>query len=412
MPGRSDAAIIRELAARTAEIAALPAQEEKRAMWRKLNALEPDRPMVMIGQVCWNEMNADGELTLQCRDPECRMYEEQLRRTLFQWRHFPVDMVVEPFVRVEKAVRNSGFGVSKREDIAVTDPASDIVGHRFFNQFEHDDDLEKVRMPVVEHDPAETARRLEAAGELFAGTLGIVAQGYNPMSMTAWDPISTWMGVEGALYGLIDRPDFMAALVRRVVRGYHAMLDQLEDQGLLCASQPLVHCTGAWTDDLPAPGFDPRRPRVKDLWMYGMAQMFSTVSPAMFEEFEIEPCLSLFERFGLVYYGCCEPLDAKMAQVRSIPHLRKVSMSPWADEEAGAAAIGRDFVFSRKPSPALLARPGFSEQEVREHLQATVDACRRHGCPLELVLKDISTVGYQPQRLFAWARIAMEVAGG
>ena len=32
--------------------------------------------MVMIDQVCWNEMNVDDELTLHCADAECRGYEE------------------------------------------------------------------------------------------------------------------------------------------------------------------------------------------------------------------------------------------------------------------------------------------------------------------------------------------------
>ncbi|MEW6754633.1 MAG: hypothetical protein AB1505_27165, partial [Candidatus Latescibacterota bacterium] len=94
---QQDVRTVRELAACVAEAAALPVQEEKRALWRRLNGLRPARPMVMIDQVCWNEMNVDDELTLRCADPECRGYEGYLRRTLFQWRHFPVDMVVEPF---------------------------------------------------------------------------------------------------------------------------------------------------------------------------------------------------------------------------------------------------------------------------------------------------------------------------
>ncbi len=412
MPNRNDVKIVRELAAQVAEIAALPAQREKQAMWRKLNALKPDRPMVMIDQVCWNEMNVNDELTLHCQDPECRGYEDRLRRTLFQWRHFRVDMVVEPFMRVYKAIYNTGHGVGVSQEVAVSDPTSDVAGHHYFNQFEQDSDLEKVKTPVITHDTAETARRMEVAHRLFDGILGVVEQGYDPSYMTVWDPISFWMSVEGALYGLIDRPEFMAELVRRVVTGNLAMLDQLEAQGLLCQPQPLIHCTGAWTDDLPSPGFDAGRPRTRDLWMFGMAQMFSTVSPAMHEAFEIEPCLPLFQRFGLVYYGCCEPLDKKMAQVRKIPNLRKVSMSPWVDEEIGAAEIGGDFVYSRKPSPALLAWPSFDEAAVREHLRASVDACARHGCPLELILKDISTVKYEPQRLFEWARMAMEVVQG
>jgi hypothetical protein len=173
----------------------------------------------------------------------------------------------------------------------------------------------------------------------------------------------------------------------------------------------LIHCTGAYTDDLPAPGFNPDRPRLQDIWGCGLAQMLGTVSPAMYDEFEIEPCLPLLKRFGLIYYGCCDPLDRKMDQVRKIPNVRKISMSPWCDEERGAAEIGGDYVYSRKPNPAMLAGGAFSEEQVRQHLQASVEVCARHGCPLEIILKDISTVRKEPWRLWKWAEIAMQVVG-
>ncbi len=144
----------------------------------------------------------------------------------------------------------------------------------------------------------------------------------------------------------------------------------------------------------------------------GLAQMFSTVSPAMFKEFEVDYAARIFARFGLVYYGCCDPLDRKMNEVRQIPNVRKVSMSPWTDQERGAAEIGKRYVFSRKPSPAFLAPDRFDEEAVRADLVATRKTCDCHGCALEYILKDISTVGYEPQRLFTWARIAMEVAQG
>lgn len=409
MPTRQDTAVVRDLAARTAEIAALPIQQTKRDLWRKLNALRPERPMVMIDQVCWNEMNVDDELTLRCQDPECRGYEEMFRRTLFQWKHFPVDMVVEPFVRVRKAVANSGFGIRVEEETAVTDPTNSVVGHAFVNQFRGDEDVEKIQIPRITHDPVETARRLAVAHELFDGLLEIRPWGVDPY-LSLWDPISTWMGVENALYAMVDTPDLVHNILRRMTDGYLCMLDQLEQQGLLCQPQSLIHCTGAYTDELPAPGYDPDKPRTRDVWMFGLAQMLSTVSPEMFQEFEVDYASRICERFGLVYYGCCDPLDLKMEQVRRIPHVRKVSMSPWVDERRGAAEIGRDFVYSRKPNPALLAAPTFDADQVRAHLQASRDACQAHGCPLELILKDISTVCYQPQRLFDWAKIAMEVA--
>ena len=409
MPNQHDTTILRELADRVAEIAALPVHEEKRELWRRLNGLDPVRPMVMIDQVCWNEMNVDDELTLQCTDRECRGYEGRLRRILFQWKHFPVDMVVEPFLKVPKAIRNSGFGIRVVEETAMTDPTNRVVGHQYENQFQTEEDLEKIRVPQISHDDKETERRLEVARQIFDGHLEIRPWGADPY-LSLWDPIATWMGVQNALFTLVDRPDYMHRLVGKLTDGYLAMLDQLEEQGLLCQPQSLIHCTGAYTDDLPAEGYDPGRPRTEDLWMFGLAQMFSTVSPAMFKEFEVDYAGRICDRFGLVYYGCCDPLDGKMDEVRLIPNVRKVSMSPWTDQERGAREIGGDFVFSRKPNPAFVAGDRFAPEQVRTDLVATKEICDRNGCPLEFILKDISTVRYEPQRLSAWGDIAMAVA--
>lgn len=411
MPTKQDIAIIRELARQKAEIAALPVQEEKRALWRKLNGLKPDRPTVAIDQVCWNEMNVNDELTLRCADPELRGFEDRLRRELFQWRHFPGDMVVDPYIHVSKAIHNTGFGVRVQERVAVTDPTSGVVGHKYTNQFETEEDLEKIQIPRLTHDETETARRLDFAHELFDGIIDVRLWGVDAY-LSLWDPISTWMSVESALLAIVDRPDYVHRLVGRMTDGYMAMFDQAEAEGLLCGPQNWVHCTGAFTDELPAPGYNPEKPRTKDMWAMGLAQMFSTVSPKIFKEFEVDYVSRLCARFGLVYYGCCDPLDGKMNEVRMIPNVRKVSMSPWVNEERGAAEIAGDYVYSRKPSPAFLAHDSFDAEAVRSDLQKTREICKRYGCPLEYILKDISTVRYQPQRLFKWSEVAMEVACG
>ena len=407
---KNDIAVVRRLAERVARIAELPAQEERRGQWRGLNSLRPARPMVMVDQVCWNELESQPELILECEDAECRRYERLLRRTLYQWDHFRVDMVVDPFVRVPKAVTNSGFGVVIDESVSTTDPTNDVVSHDYHNQFAHEDDLQKIRVPRITHDERETARRMDVAHELFDGVLDVRSEGIDPY-LSLWDPIATWMGIENALYAMIDAPELIHGILERMTDGYLSMLDQLQEQGLLCGEQSLIHCTGAWTDDLPAPGYDPERPRTKDRWMFGLAQMLGSVSPAMFDEFEVAYASRICERFGLVYYGCCDPLDGKMAEVRKIPNVRKVSMSPWTDQERGATEIGGDYVFSRKPNPAFLAFDRFDADAVRADLVATREICDRHGCPLELILKDISTVRYEPARLTEWSRIAMDVCG-
>ena len=65
-----DLSIVRELAKQVAAIASMEQQEQKRMLWRKLNGKKPERPMVMIDQICWHEMNVNDELTLLCQDAE------------------------------------------------------------------------------------------------------------------------------------------------------------------------------------------------------------------------------------------------------------------------------------------------------------------------------------------------------
>jgi len=405
---RKDRIIVRELAAQVAEIAALPAQRETIALWKALNGLKPVRPMVMIDQVCWQEMNVDDELTVRAEDEFCRRVEERLRLTLYAWRHMRGDMVVDSVFDVGKVIRNSGFGIEIKQDLAFTDP-NGIPGHAYHDQLQTEADIEKIRDPVISLDAEATARTEAQARELLDGILEVRVQGAGAcFNLLDW--LVQLHPPEALLFDMVDRPEFVHRLIARVTQAHTRLLDQLESQGLLTSPQPTVHCTGAWTDELPAPGYDPARPRARDLWTFGMSQIFSTVSPAMHEEFELPYLGPLFDRFGLVYYGCCEPLDGKMDMVRKLPRVRKVSMSPWVDVERGAAGIGRDFVFSRKPSPAFLAVDDWNPAAVEADLRQTLEACARHGCAVELILKDISTVRYQPRRLWEWAEIATRLA--
>jgi hypothetical protein len=247
--------------------------------------------------------------------------------------------------------------------------------------------------------------------ELFGGIFDVVEECGAPM-FSIWDRIVMWRGAENVLIDLGERPEFIHKLMAKVTAGYTAYLDQLESLGAMTGPGSWVHCTGGFTDELPAPGFTPGRARAKDMWTCGMAQIFSSVSPAMHQEFDLDYVNPLYARFGLVYYGCCEPLDKKLHIVKKIPNVRKISMSPWVDVESGAEQIGRNYVFSRKPSPALLATDDWNPKAVEKDLRETLAACDRHGCPVELILKDISTVRYQPQRLWEWAEIARNLVGG
>lgn len=79
-----DRDILPRLAEEQAQIAALPIHREKAKLWRRLNDLEPVRPLVWINEIPWHEMDVDGELVPQCDDPWARETEAGLRRLLYQ----------------------------------------------------------------------------------------------------------------------------------------------------------------------------------------------------------------------------------------------------------------------------------------------------------------------------------------
>ncbi len=405
-----DREILRQIGKEIAEIAFLPVQGEKRKMWKALNSLKPLRPMVLIDQVPWHELEPDGELKLQTEDEFCRELETQLRRKLYSWKHMRADMVIEPFIDIPKLIHGADFGIKPDENISEPAGGGGVRGHAYKDQLKTEDDLQKIRMPELSLDEEKTSIREEKALEIFEGIIGVRMRGLNP-SFALWDRIVEWHGVENSIIDLIDRPEFIHRLLSRALEAYLSLLLKAEEKGLLDYGQAAVHCSGAFTNELPAPDFNPEKPRAKDIWTFGMAQIFSTVSPAMHKEFEIDYAVKWYERFGLVYYGCCEPLHDKIDIIRNIPNLRKISMSPWADPEKGASEIGPDFVFSSKPNPALLAANSWEPSAVREEFCTRIDVCKTHGCPVEFILKDISTVKGEPARLWEWEKTVMRAVG-
>ena len=408
---QSDRDILQVLAHEVAEIAALPVQRETVALWKALNGLQAVRPMALIDEIPWHEMAQDEELVLQTEDETCRELEVTLRQTLYRWRHMRLDMVDEPVIDIPKVIHSSGFGVQTQEKTLAIDSHNDIVSHEYSDQLKDEAAVDRIHAPIVDLDSEATTKLEAKAHEVFDGILEVRMQGWLP-NFELWDDIVYWRGAQTVLFDLIARPEHMHEIASRYTDARLIMLDQLEAKGLLGRDQALIHCTGAWTDELPAPGYDPSRPRAKDLWTHGMAQILLSVSPAMFEEFEIPYATRWYERFGLAYYGCCDPLHERVHIVRRLPNVRKISMSPWVDVEVGAKAIGRDYVFSYKPNPALVARDSWHPEAIERDLHHVVEVCERSGCPLEITLKDISTVRHQPQRLWEFADIVSRVVRG
>lgn len=404
-----DRTILRRLGERIAEIAGLPVQKEKANMWRRLNSLERVKPMIWINEISWHEMDVNDELKIQCADRFCRGIEGGLRRTIYQWEHMRGDMVVENVIYSSLAIRDTGFGIGEDVDIVRTDPRSGVVSRTFHPQISEEKDIEKIRIPEVTHDEEASERNYRLMLDIFEGIIPVKKRGIPGQWFAPWDFLIRLWGVQEAMIDMSLRPDLVRKAMDHLVNAFLHRLDRWEELNLLALNNTNVRIGSGgygYCDELPQDGFDPDHIRALDLWGSATAQIFSEISPEMHEEFALQYERRWLDRFGLTYYGCCEPLDIKMGILRKIPNLRKISMSPWVDVDRAAAELGNDYVFSLKPNPEILARDSWHPDIARKVLRETLEKLR--GCVVEVILKDISTVRYEPQRLWEWAKIAAE----
>ena len=410
----TDREILYGLAAKVAEIAALPVQKEKINLWTANNDLQTvSRPPVYIDQLPWHEINRTDEMKLLCEDPFLRTVEQNLRAILYRWNHFRCDMVVRPFFELPKSVKGLDYGIKIVDDTLATDEENDIVSHKYIDQLSTSEEVQALKEDIIEADAALDASRKTMLEDIFGNVLPVRLSGVEIHS-GVWDRIAQMRSVTNTLWDLAENPELIEETVNKLVWLTMRTIDQCEELGLLDPMLSYIHCTGAFTKDLKVEnGFeDPSyKAKASDCWSLGMAQMFTTVSPAMHEEFEIDLVKPLYERFGLMYYGCCEPLHNRIHLVRKIKNVRKISISPWADNQIAAENIGRDYVFSSKISPAFIA-VGFDEKSIRDRVEDVLDATRKNNTPVEFILKDVSSVQNDISRIDRWNDLVMSMVGG
>jgi len=400
--------ILRELGAKLAEIATLPVQEEKKRLWREHNDLRTCRPLVCIDQLPWHELNINDELTLVCEDPFLRNVEHDIRRILYKWHHFPADMIVENRVDIPKTINGLRYGLDVVEQVRILDSANDVMSHKYEDQCVTLEALEALKPDIITVDNDLDRQHLDICSEIFQGIIPVRLSGVS-IHAGVWDRIAQARPAGAIMNDIVEDPDLIMKTAEKFRDLTLTTIEQCEKLCLLDAGDPLVHCSYTYTDDLPASGYDPAKARAKDCWAYGMAQIFSMVSPAMHEEFEIDVMKPLYGRFGLLYYGCCEPLEKKIDIIRKIGNVRKISISPWANIESCAEQIGSDYVFSGKAHPVHVTSGNFNNEAAYKQINHMREACKRNNTPCEIILKDISTVSYNPQVLSLWENMVMRL---
>ncbi len=409
----SERNLLRDLARRVAEIAALPIQEERRSLWKAHNSLKPARPMILIfPEGSWTELLPAESLSTTT--PEGRTIEENLRRRIYYHEHFADDTVVEADFVVSKAIESTGWGVEVKRRPSTTARGS----WSFVPVLLEESDVDKLHVPRIRHDEDESARRLAFAEELFGDILSVRLTGVTNVSYHLMKQYTDYRGLEQMMVDMYEHPDLLHKVMRFFVDAHASILRQYLDLNLLSLNNDgTYHSSGGvgYTDEIPRPGYDPDRILPRDMWASAESQELARVGPAQHEEFALRYERKLLEPFALNGYGCCEPLTDRIEQVLTVPRLRRVSISPWADVRIAAEALGPDYILSWKPKPMHLVGP-FDETAVRSYLRETVELAVGHGCVLEMVLKDTHTCEHRPERFDRWSEIARQevdrAAGG
>lgn len=405
----NDKKILRALANTYFEIANSDKNHFNIFAHKNVNDLKGDRPIVLIDEIPWHEMNMNDELTLQCSDTFLMEVENELRMTIYKWTHMPADMVVTPYFGVDKILNFSGCGIIRKFNDSEAKNNEEIQAHTFADQFQCEEDVDKLHNEIVTYDEAETLHRYNLLGDIFGDVLPVrivgVSSGYGS-ACKIWDDISFYKSLDRIFTDLIDEPELMHKLAGKLTDILIDLYRQYDEMGLWNGDAYYNHCTSALTNDLQIDYANTTR---KNIWGRGLAQILASVSPSMQEEFDLPYQIKALQDFGLIYYGCCEPLHNKINVIEKIPNLRKISITPWADVNAATEIMGSKYVVAAKPNPAFLSAKNLDEVAIRNEITKIVTACKRNGCSCDIVLKDITTVQNNPQNLFRWEQIAMEI---
>ncbi|MDD3347216.1 hypothetical protein [Oscillibacter sp.] len=412
---KKDVERLRDLGRKVHELAELPIQKERIALWTNVNDLRMTKPVLYHRDTPAAVLNDNNELTTQIEDPFWNKVEADLLMRLYNWKHMPLDYVVEDSVKCECAIHDNGWGELVMYDSDLTKDRQGQATVHFKALINTMDDVEKIKTPVVEHDEAETKERWRVMNEIFDGILKVRLHGRCYWNIAPWDDILEWMGMGDAMMRFYEDPDLMHACAKRYIDCSIEWYKKYESMGLLSSNngyENILNNNPGYTTELPAPPEGGIGCKLKDIWGACSDQIMTSVSPATSREFGFAYEKEFAKLFGKFGYGCCERLDHKMLDViDAFPNLRMVSVSPFSKPEPALEALGSKYVACFKPNSNYLFQPNF--EDAKEHLTKEMEnilqLSQKYNTNLVINMKTIITLRDEPQRLWWWSEMAREM---
>lgn len=402
---RQEKEYLRELARRQKELANLSVMEERKKLWYLHNELKGLRPMIVMEE----ETFLDEILPeLKCVDLDARRMERQLLKTILPEQIFQDDKVVTDEFLIDVQVENRLFNVEMKKKFA-----SDGIGYHIEPIIESlEEDMGILGESVFINHKEETQRRFLVAQETFGDILNIKFQNsINHWEFSLSEKIVWLMGMENMFCSMVTEEDAFHQLMEKLTTEMIHFLRWQEKEGVLFLNNGNDYMgSGSYCFSKELPGDDYQgKVLSRHLWGHMNSQESIGISPEMYHEFMAPYFGKMAEEFGLVYYGCCEPVELYWDRdISQYANLRKVSISPWCNEEIMSERLSEgNVIYSRKPSPNFLGvQKEFDEEEFRKYIHHTVELTKK--CHTEYIFRDIYKLHGNIEKLARAVQIVRE----
>lgn len=407
-----DRSRLRELAHKQMEYAQLPSMKQREQEWFAHNTFCGKRPMIHLEMDTFEQEIVPQRM--QCEGETARTIERLILRNFLNYELFDDDRVVPAEFSVSYQTYFKLFGL----EIKVKH-AEDSAGSKLGYQFQHvvqdlEEDWEKLGPSQFGYlqTPEETQNYAAFVSELIGDILPVKIR-MNALPATPTQRVVQIMGMEQMMFSMCDYPDLFTAMMERIAQDYITYFRWMESEKLLrptVAHEWLAQGTFCYTNELPGEDEFAKRPFcTRDVWGYMDSQETVSISPQMFEEMIFPSYQKIAAQFGLLSYGCCEPVHPIWEKcISRLENLRKVSISPWCDEEyMGNQLRGKKVIYQRKPSPNFLGvGTNLEEDAIREHFTKTLRAAQ--GCHLEITQRDVYSISNNPQKARRYVQLIRE----
>lgn len=423
MIAAKDRNTIRELAKKWMELASQPVMNERKKLWKAVHDLKSERPVILVETSPIEGYVSPAEL--RCSDTFLRAVEKNMVDNVRHAEEVGDDIVFEPYYRIGWQLDISDFGVPVEMKPATTAQGDQSLGYSFNFPIKKPEDIKKLKKRTFAVDREKTMKSKEMLEDLMGDMLPVKVANYDPfageLGNNEWTGMFffglTWqvyrfIGNDGLLYWLYDAPDTIHWLMEFMYDDRVELFEFLEREKLIevnTDSQMAGPRSYGYVSDLPPPDYE-GEVTLKHLWGWAESQEATIISPKMYKEFVLPYLAQLSSRFGLVYYGCCEPVDDRLELImEAIPNLRSVSVSGWADFEKVGEMLGKKYVYSRKPTPSYMsgAQPDWElmEEDMKKTYAATKD------CNVEILVRDLYTIEGDRPRLRKWVDMTKSIFG-